>query len=65
MQDQIDPDKSTAEPVSWQSRFVADGDSGWRPCSREHHEWVQSNPAEFQGYETRALLAAPSSGGDA
>jgi hypothetical protein len=47
------------EPVAWESRFAADGDNAWRRCSREHHALVQATPDEWQGYETRALYAAP------
>lgn len=45
---------SDAWLVAWQSRFVGSGDS-WRQCSREHYDMVRTTPAEWMGYEVRAL----------
>lgn len=51
----------SAQPVAFQSRFVENGDSGWAPCSREHYEQVKANPADWKGYECRALYSKPAS----
>ena len=45
------------EPVAAQSRFLTE--KGWGTCTLEHHLYVKANPAEWPGYETRALYAAP------
>ena len=47
------------EPVAAQSRFLTE--KGWGTCTLEHHLYVKANPAEWPGYETRALYAAPQS----
>lgn len=47
----------TMKAVAWQSRFIVDGDEGWAPCSREHHEMVRARPSAWKDYETRELYS--------
>lgn len=45
------------EVAGAQSRFK--NVAVWTPCSVEHHQMVQLNPNEWDGYETRLVYAHP------
>lgn len=45
------------DPVGYQAKFVTEGERGWASCSKLHHDLVLSSPADWQGYEVRAVYA--------
>lgn len=54
---------AASTPVAWQARFTEPGQK-WGYCSKEHHDFVKTNPGEWPGYEVRELFAAPQSKAD-
>ncbi|SER37790.1 MULTISPECIES: DNA-directed RNA polymerase subunit alpha C-terminal domain-containing protein [Pseudomonas] len=42
------------EPTAWQAGFIG---QDWSTCSKEHHDMVKQNPAEWPEYQVRALYS--------
>ncbi|AUA83942.1 hypothetical protein [Pseudomonas aeruginosa] len=39
--------------------FFTSHPGDWRPCSKEHHDMVRTNPQDWPGYEVRELAVIP------